>query len=534
MPGPSKGYKSFTKKTAGFRTILVCLSIATAILIVYAQIHDFEYFAIDDVKYLQNPQVSAGLNWKSIQWSFAAFHAGNWHPVTWLSHMVNVSLFGLNPGQHHLANLFWHLLNSIILFLIMARMTGALGPSAFVAGLFALHPVNVESVAWIAEHKNVLSTFFALVTIWAYSWYIERPSIRRYIPVFLGLAIGIMAKPMLVTLPCVFLLLDFWPLGRIKWGEWSTISGLVKEKLPLFGIVIISSMLTWMAQSQGGMIDPLERFPISLRLAAIPVFYLKYLGDLWWPSSLYFYRPHPGFPSPIALLGAVVLLIAVSVLAVRKAKTIPFLLTGWFWFLGTLVPVIGLVQLAAQGRQDRYMYLPAIGIFVIVAWSGAAVADYRRRLSFVLTITVLGISTLAALGVAAHRQVGYWQNSKTIYQHIIDENPGRSWALVAWGHALHQEGKHLEAFRKYQKALEIEPNNIKAHGQLARLGLEQGSAIKDPAKFRQKVALFRMAHHHLEKLVKLLPPQHADLMREKQEKIRELEYFFKEIRRPKK
>jgi hypothetical protein len=497
---------------------------------VYGQTATFDFFAIDDGKYLNNPVVARGLTREGLWWAFSQFHAGNWHPATWLSHMLDVSLFGHDAGSHHLVNVFFHALNSILLFAVMMKMTGRTGSSALLAALFALHPVNVESVAWIAERKNLLSQCFALLTISAYVGYVRRPSAARYGLVFLGLAAGLAAKPMLVTFPFVLLLLDFWPLKRIGWKEDSRAFAIVLEKLPLLLLAAAVSWITWRAQSQGGMIDPLERFPLLTRLAAAPVFYVQYLKDLFWPTSLYFYRPHPGMPPPVIWVPSLAALSLLVIVALWKARAAPFLFTGTFWFLGTLVPVIGLVQLAAQGHQDRYLYFPGIGIFLLVVWGAAASIEQVRNRSAVGAAWTVAIAVLLVLGYGAHRQAGFWRNSQTVYQHIIDENPSRSWAYVAWGYALYQEGKHLEAFRKYRKALEINPDNVKAHGQIALMALEQGSAIKDPGRLREKAALFAMARFHLNELIKRLPKE-SPVRREKEQKLAELNLFFEALKK---
>lgn len=367
------------------RTFVVIMFLVVSAAGAYWGVKDNEFVNYDDDEYVtQNSHVQAGLTSEGIVWAFTTTHAANWHPLTWLSHMFDYQLFGPNPQGHHLTSLLLHILNSILLFLVLRRMTDALWQSAFVAVLFALHPLHVESVAWVAERKDILSTFFWILTMWAYVRYVERPGSTRYLMVALPLALGLMAKPMLVTLPFVLLLLDIWPLGRIDLSEYGDASRdkrdkrprtgivlmrLAKEKIPLFALVAASCLVTFAAQRSGGAVQPMESLPFMDRVVNAIVSYFLYIEKMVWPTDMAFFYPYPVHTLPLwQPLGAGLLLLVITVLVIRTARRKPFLLVGWFWYLGTLIPVIGLVQVGGQAMADRYTYVPYIGLFMVVAW----------------------------------------------------------------------------------------------------------------------------------------------------------------------
>ena len=388
------------------RDVLVCLFLIITTFAVYWQVHNHDFINLDDDLYItENDQVQKGLSRESVVWAFTTTHAANWHPLTWLSHMVDFQLYGLNPKGHHLTNVFFHLLNTLLLFFVLQRMTGALWRSGFVAALFALHPLHVESVAWVAERKDVLSTLFWLLTIWAYTWYVERPRRTRYLLTLLTFTLGLMAKPMLVTLPFVLLLLDYWPLGRFQVGQldtalsapgqaslstrsvWSQTLRLIWEKAPFFALAAASSIVTFLVQKGGGAVRPWERFPITIRIANGLVSYVKYMGKMIWPSDLAVFYPHPGASLPIwQAVAAGLLLLSISIAAIRLAKNHPYLAVGWLWYLGTLVPIIGFVQVGGQALADRYTYVSLIGLFIIIAWGVSdIVAKWRyQRVVFII------------------------------------------------------------------------------------------------------------------------------------------------------
>src|SRR5262245_31340556 len=334
-------------------------------LLVYAPLTHYDFVNYDDPQYVaQNPHVAGGLSWSAVVWAFTTGTESNWHPLTWLSHMVDVHLYGLNPGPHHVTNLLLHIANTLLLFWAVLKMSGAPAPSVFMAALFAVHPLHVESVAWIAERKDVLSTFFWMSALVAYASYARQPRVTKYVVVVLLFAAGLMAKPMVVTLPFVLLLLDFWPLGRLNFASWSNVSRLIVEKVPLLILTIVSSVITMIAQQRGGAMMTLQTFPFSVRLANAAIAYLTYVGKMFWPSRLAVFYPL-GPIVPGWWLAAVFILIALSFLSVLVARRWPYLTVGWLWFFGTLVPVIGLVQVGGQAVADRYTYVPLLGLFLI-------------------------------------------------------------------------------------------------------------------------------------------------------------------------
>ncbi len=334
--------------------VLVCLFLIVATLVVYWQMQHHDFVNFDDGKYVaENRHVQNGLTSESIFWAFTTAHGGNWHPLTWLSHMLDCRLFGLNPGRHHLTNLFFHIANTLLLFVVFRRMTGSLWQSAFVAALFALHPSHVESVAWISERKDVLSTFFWMLTMWGYIRYVDHLSVHRYLLVILFFVLGLMSKPMLVTLPFVLLLLDYWPLNRLpinppgtmdKFQQKSVALRLVWEKVPLFVLVALSSAVTFHAQKHGGLVVSLDNIPFKARVANAVVAYVKYIGKMIYPVKLAAIYPHLEMLPWWQIAGACLLLVIISFSAIRVFRQRPYVAVGWLWYLGTLVPVIGLVQ----------------------------------------------------------------------------------------------------------------------------------------------------------------------------------------------
>ncbi len=335
------------------------------------QVLDCGFVNYDDITYVGSPHVQSGLTVDNIKWAFKAIHCGNWHPLTSISHMLDCQIYGLNPRWHHLTNLLLHIANTVLLFLVLVRMTGLPWRSAFVAGLFAVHPLHVESVAWVAERKDVLSTFFWMLTMYAYVRYVEHPRLTSYAPVLVFLALGLMAKPMLVTLPFVLLLLDYWPLGRFASGKKQAWPGwrLILEKAPLYMLAAASSVVTYLVQQKGGAMISFAQASFSARAANAVLSYGKYLWKTIWPTGLAVFYPYPADPAAAWKVGGTALvLVCISALVIFAARRRPYLATGWLWYLGTLVPVIGLVQVGEQAMADRYTYIPLIGLFIMVAW----------------------------------------------------------------------------------------------------------------------------------------------------------------------
>ncbi|HEY1263981.1 MAG TPA: hypothetical protein VGF06_10675, partial [Terriglobales bacterium] len=395
------------------RTLIFCLLLAVATLSVYNPVSSHPFVNYDDDRYVtDNPHVRGGLSWDTVRWAFTTSAEANWHPLTWISHALDCQVFRLNPAGPHYVNLLLHALNAVILFLLLSRVTGRAGPSLAVAALFALHPMNVESVAWIAERKNLLSMFFFLLALLAYERYARKPGIGRYCLVALWFACGLMSKPMVITLPFLLLLWDYWPLqrwpaaGAAPGVEPRRFSFLVLEKLPLFAMSAASAFITMSAQSAGGAVRSVAEYSQGIRIENALVAYARYLWLAVWPSRLAPMYPHPGEHIPAwQVAAAIALLLALTTLALAFRNR-RYLLTGWLWFLGALVPMIGLVQVGRQAMADRYAYLPLIGIFLMASW-GAAEWSSRRKLAaaWVALPTALTLATFAAL---TYRQIGYW------------------------------------------------------------------------------------------------------------------------------
>jgi hypothetical protein len=448
-----------------------CLAIG--VLLVYGQTAAHGFVSYDDDRYVYaNDIVKAGLTWRGILWAGSAFAAGNWHPLTWLSHMLDCQLFGLWPGAHHLVNAGFHLGATLLLFAALASMTGRLWRSAFVAGAFALHPLHVESVAWIAERKDVLSSFFGMLALMAYIRYARQPGRKRLWATSLLFGLALLAKPMLVTLPFVFLLLDYWPLGRIGWPpERSGIRRLVIEKAPLFAMSAASGVVALVAQRAAGAVAPLGALPLADRVANACVALVTYLGNCFWPAHLAVLYPYSRV-SMVGAVAAVAILVSITAVCIRSAGRRPYLLVGWAWFVGMLVPVCGIVQVGVQSRADRYMYLPLAGIAVAVVWSIADLASRRARLRFPAAIS--GAVALLLLGVAAYRQTGYWHNSRVLFGHALEVTRGNSVIENNLGVVLAREGDRNGALDHFQSALTIHPGYAEAHSNLGSLLAQSG------------------------------------------------------------
>src|SRR6202167_1037861 len=484
----------------------VCVALIAANLIVYASAWHHGFVNYDDDDYVTtNPVVLRGLTWHGVAWAFTTGYAVNWHPLTWLSHMLDVQLYGLDPGLHHLTNLLFHIVNTLLLFGLLHRMTRALGRSAFVAGLFAVHPLHVESVAWVAERKDVLSTLFWMLTLWAYQEYARRPGLRRYWAVLLFFALGLMAKPMLVTLPFVLLLLDFWPLGRVGIGPnsaggwalsrdgWATMRRLVFEKLPLLALAVVSSIVTFAIHRRGGAVISFAAAPLHIRMANALVSYVAYIGKMLWPARLAVLYPYAQSLPLWWLAGAFLGLMGISFAVIRAGPRHPYLSVGWFWYLGTLVPVIGLIQVGDQAMADRYTYVPLIGLFIIVAW-GVPELLVRWPFRRIALAAAAGLVILAC-AIAARGQLQYWENSSTLWTRALAVTTGNNIAHNNLGVSLADQGKLDEAIAHYSEALRIKPDYADAHNNL-------GAALADQGKVDEAIA------HYSEAL--RIKPDYAD------------------------
>lgn len=500
-----------------YRLVLVCLALALGTLAVYGPVTHHEFFNIDDPAFIcQNPRVQAGLSLESIQWAFQSIDTGNWQPLTWLSHMFDCRIYGLHAGGHHLTSLLFHIANSLLVFLWLNRLTRAFWRSAFVAAFFAWHPLHVESVAWACERKDVLSAFFWLLALLAYTRYAcalspaapsdpirwtGRPALY-YALTLVFFACGLMSKPMVVTLPCVLLLLDFWPLDRLGLtSRFKTPPApdriraavhLLMEKVPFFLLALAVGILTLFAQHTGGAVASLDKLPLAVRAANSLLSCLAYFAQSFWPSGLACFYPYDFVPPANLVFSAVILLFAGTAFSIWRVRQEPYLLVGWLWFLGVLLPVIGLVHVGIQARADRYMYLPSIGLFLAVVWGLHGLVSRwpgGLRLSAAL-------GALALLGCVAvtSRQVGYWQNSLTLSAHAIEVTRNNYVAYESLARALWESGRKEEAVKCYRKAIQIQPDFAPARYNL-------GLALRESGQSAEAV-------EQLEAAVKLAPNRH--------------------------
>ena len=528
--------------------LLICLLLAAVTLTAFRQLNRCEFINYDDPEYVaDNVHIRRGVTMDAIRWAFTTGYACNWHPVTWMSHMLDVELFGLNPHRHHLVNLLFHTANTLLLFFVFNRMTKAPWKSAFVAALFALHPLHVESVAWVAERKDVLSTLFWMLTTAAYVRYVElktddergrteanarssvfglRSSVLRYVAVIVFFAMGLMSKPMLVTLPFVLLLLDYWPLGRmsgsgcqvsevgckvsdvgtgkprrkkVKSGKksgqdnapffefrppTSVIRPLMLEKIPLFALAALSCIVTYVVHQQGGSVSPIEMIPFGARVANALVSCFIYMEKALFPCGLAVFYPHPGSRPLWQAAGAALFFGVITLAVIREAKRSPYLAVGWFWFAGTLVPVIGIVQVGAQAMADRYTYIPLTGLFIMAAWGRPALLNRCRltgSLYNALFLASWGI-VLSCFLIATNRQVEKWKNSLALYDHALEITGPSSIICNNRGLVYYRLGDMARACADFDRAIELDPGHSKAYNNRgiahARLGSDR-QAISD-------------------------------------------------------
>ena len=553
----------------------VCSLLTLVTLACYWPVTTHKFVDLDDARYIcDNPHVKAGLTWSGVVWAFRSGYASNWHPLTWISHMGDCQLYGLNPAGHHLTNLCFHIANSLLLFLLLQRMTGSLWRSGCVAALFAWHPLHVESVAWASERKDVLSTFFFLLTLWAYSRYAEKSeegrknaeckmlnaasgdtqhaardsqhALRYYVLCLSFFALGLMSKPMLVTLPFVLLLLDLWPLQRLrfhtlqssrfkvqgsKFGvsppaptpEPSTLWPLVREKLPFFALAFAASLVTYLVQQTGGAVSSLDILPLQSRVANALVAYVRYLSHSLWPAQLAVLYPYSRLLPVGMVIASGLLLVGVSSWFVLRARRQPFLIVGWLWYLGTLVPTIGLVQVGTQSMADRYMYIPSIGLFLLIVWGVDALLGSWPHKRYLLATA----ATLVFAGCLACTRdlLQYWQDTETLYRRALAVTKDNYIAYDGLGNALEASGKTEEALACYVEAVRVKPNYPEGHYDLGSAQMRKGrleeaaqhlaAAVKhDPAFAHAHINLGKVlldqgdlvaAADHLSKAVRLTP-----------------------------
>jgi protein O-mannosyl-transferase len=477
-----------------FAAVLVVLTLAA-----YSGVRHLQFVPFDDQGYVyENPHVRAGLTMDGLRWALTTGEQANWHPLTWLSHMLDVQLFGLDAGRHHLTSLAFHTINTLLLFVLLARSTGAIGRSATVAALFAVHPLHVESVAWIAERKDVLSTFFWLLTVGAYVWYARAPGRWRYAAVVAGLALGLMSKPMLVTLPFALLLLDVWPLGRFSFSggesdgksahayaaEAQTAFALVREKVPLLLLAACSSVITLLVQSHGGAVKSTQILALDVRVANALISYVMYLAKAVWPSGLAVFYPYEMSIHVWQWCGALAMLAAITWLVIRARRPFPYLPVGWFWYLGTLVPVIGLIQVGTQSMADRYTYVPLIGVFMMVVWGVSDLAG--RWTGRRIALPVAAGAIVIACTVATRAQVTHWQGAWTLWTHALAVTHDNEAAHIAVGSMLAMQGRLEDAVGHFREAVRIAPESSAAHRAL-------GKALAEFGRFDEGVEHLSMA-----------------------------------------
>ncbi len=460
-------------------------ALVLAIVAVYAPVRDFEFINLDDTEYVvENPHVTSGVTPRSIIWAFTRSHSNNWHPLTWLSHMLDVEIFGLDAGGHHATSVLLHAVATILLFLVLRSMTGELGASAFVAMVFGLHPLRVESVAWVSERKDVLAACFWMLALGAYAGWVRSPTTLRYALLLVVYALGLSSKQMLVTLPVVLLLLDSWPLGRLRAG--SVLLPLVREKMPLLAFAVLASLATLAAQGAAGAVVTLDALPLGVRVQNALVSMVAYLGMTLWPVDLALYYPLRPLAGS-AVLGAAAVLGIVSLLVARAAERTPALAVGWCWYLVTLLPVIGLVQTGSQARADRFTYLPQVGLAIMLAWGARAVLGRFRYAS--RTLVVLSLVVGAACLALTARQVRWWRDGETVFRHTIAVTGDNSLAQNHLGEALARQGRLEEAHAHYTEAVRLNPANAAAQVNLGNTLLRAQRTAEAEARYREALRL---------------------------------------------
>ena len=458
-----KAFAASHPSSFGRSDFLILLGLAVVTFGIYAQVIGHQFITLDDPTYVEeNPMVNRGVTFAGLTWAFTTFYATNWHPLTWISHMIDCQLFGVNAGGHLLINALIHVANTLLVFWLLLRTTGARWPSALVAALFALHPLHVESVAWASERKDTLSTFFGLLSLIAYVRYAKAPSSGRYMWTAIMLTLGLLAKPMLVTWPFVMLLIDHWPLHRFSADNTRgacapQITRLLAEKIPLFILVAVSAIMTLIAQSRGGAVRPFAAVPVALRLSNALVSYAKYLLLTFWPHNLAVYYPFAPMGIPAwQIIGAACLLIGITAFCISQQKIRPYLIVGWLWFLGTLVPVIGLVQVGGQTMADRYFYIPSIGLFIALVFGLADIAKSWRAAPSLSAGIAGGI--LLLLATVTNGQIKLWRNSFTLFEYTLAVTPPNFLIEQSLGFALGASGRYDEAAAHYEKTLQIDPH----------------------------------------------------------------------------
>ena len=486
-----------TERRKTWVKLLIYIGLAAGTFAAYEPIRKNTFVNYDDHAYItKNANVTGGITLHSVVWSFTKYYAGNWHPLTWLSHILDCQLFGLNPIGHHLVSLLLHIVNALLIFWIFNSVTGAIWPSAFVAAVFAMHPLQVESVAWAAERKTVLSGLFWFLTIAVYIWYTKRPGIGRYLLLFGMYALCIMTKPIVVTLPLVLLLLDYWPLGRVKW-EWHTgrvpknkglqevsVWRLITEKIPLFAMSAALSVITFVIQQHSGAVAAMRTIPLDFRFANMFISYIRYIGKIIWPSQLAAFYPYPRANLSDANVAVCMLIfILISLFSIYLGRRRKYIVMGWLWYVGTLVPMIGLVQVGMQSMADRYMYVSILGPLFIAVWTVRDFVFNRPR--WKVAVSLLAVVVLFSSVIVTRTQVRYWQNTITLFEHALKVTKNNDLAEKGYGGGLFEAGRFDEAAVHLNNALRIQPGYFAAGNDLGKVYIKQGKLDEAVACFNE-------------------------------------------------
>jgi hypothetical protein len=519
------------------RNAIICGLLMVAILVLYWRVINYEFVNYDDDLYItENLYVQKGVTWEGTKWAFSFNNVVYFHPLSWLSHMLDVQLFGMAPGLHHLTSVLFHIANTILLYLFFNRMTGAAWRSALVAMLFAVHPINVESVAWVAERKSVLSAFFWMLTMYSYIRYVEQPGVLRYLWILIFFSLGLMGKPMLVTLPFVLLLLDFWPLDRINLqthrntDQGKANAGIlaifqtnirnrfILEKIPLFAVSLVAIFISSIAVERLGITLSYESKPISLRLSNAVVSYFKYLAKIFWPSDLTFLYPYPRTLPTLQIIGSALILICITTGVLMKLRKAPFLGVGWFWYLGTLIPVTGLIQAGFwPAMADRFAYLPTIGIFIIVVWGiSGLVKNWRFEKKL---LSAAAVVTTIMLMTATWVQLGFWRNSNVLFKHALEVTENNYLVHNNLGNIYFRQGELDKAIHHYSESLRINPSFALAHNNLGAAMLRSGKIEEAIFHFRQAIILEPGNIDAQRNLKKLLKFKDLKLKAQQQQKL---------------
>jgi len=485
--------------TGKHAAVFIYLGLTILVLTIFYPVRNFDFITYDDHVYVtDNPSVRKGLTPDSLSWAFRATEAGFWHPLTWISLMADSHLYRSNPSGYHWTNLLLHLASTISIFLLLRWMTGSLWRSAFVAALFAVHPLNVEPVSWVAARKDVLSAFFWILTLAAYGYYARGPALSRYGIVVAVFSLGLMAKPTLVTMPIIMILIDVWPLGRLRWGkrgqpappssafgtETITLPRALAEKIPLVVLSVLVGLVTVYSEQKIGALKSLDAYPLDVRTTNALVSYLLYIGKLLWPENLAVHYPHPGAWSPWMATGAALVLAGLSFLILRRRYSSPYLAVGWLWYLISLFPVIGLIQIGSHAMADRYAYIPSIGLFIMVSWGSAELVSLRPKIRGVIAAAA-AVSVLV-LGVVSARQLPHWENAVTVFRRAASVSPENALVQNNLGAALMRRGEAASALPHLEAALRLQPRYPEAAFNL-------GVALADLGRFDDALAWYGRA-----------------------------------------